>query len=72
MATDLASTPKTGVRAQACGCHLLNFGGLATLWSIYFLLDAARTGPLTSRPATTALAIATPTNLTHAHDSLLH
>jgi uncharacterized protein (DUF2252 family) len=31
MAADLASTPKTGVRVQACGdCHLLNFGGFAT------------------------------------------
>jgi hypothetical protein len=31
MAADLASTPSTGVRVQACGdCHLLNFGGFAT------------------------------------------
>lgn len=31
MAADLASTPTTGVRVQACGdCHLLNFGGFAT------------------------------------------
>ena len=31
MAADLASTPATGVRVQACGdCHLLNFGGFAT------------------------------------------
>ncbi|MGA6957654.1 MAG: DUF2252 domain-containing protein, partial [Candidatus Acidiferrales bacterium] len=28
MAADLAETPKTGLRVQACGdCHLLNFGG---------------------------------------------
>ena len=28
MAADLAGTPKTGLRVQACGdCHLLNFGG---------------------------------------------
>jgi uncharacterized protein (DUF2252 family) len=28
MAADLAATPKTGYRVQACGdCHLLNFGG---------------------------------------------
>ncbi len=28
MAADLAGTPKTGFRVQACGdCHLLNFGG---------------------------------------------
>jgi uncharacterized protein (DUF2252 family) len=31
MAHDLAGTPVTGVRLQACGdCHLLNFGGFAT------------------------------------------
>jgi uncharacterized protein (DUF2252 family) len=31
MAGDLATTPATGVRVQACGdCHLLNFGGFAT------------------------------------------
>jgi uncharacterized protein (DUF2252 family) len=31
MAADLAKTPATGVRVQACGdCHLLNFGGFAT------------------------------------------
>jgi len=31
MAGDLAQTPVTGVRVQACGdCHLLNFGGYAT------------------------------------------
>ena len=31
MAGDLASTPATGLRVQACGdCHLLNFGGFAT------------------------------------------
>ena len=31
MAGDLATTPKTGIRVQACGdCHLLNFGGFAT------------------------------------------
>jgi hypothetical protein len=31
MAADLATTPSTGVRVQACGdCHLLNFGGFAT------------------------------------------
>jgi uncharacterized protein (DUF2252 family) len=31
MAADLALTPATGVRVQACGdCHLLNFGGCAT------------------------------------------
>lgn len=31
MAHDLAATPATGVRVQACGdCHLLNFGGFAT------------------------------------------
>ena len=31
MAADLAGTPTTGVRVQACGdCHLLNFGGFAT------------------------------------------
>ena len=29
MAADLAATPTTGLRVQACGdCHLLNFGGL--------------------------------------------
>jgi uncharacterized protein (DUF2252 family) len=31
MAADLASTPVTGLRVQACGdCHLGNFGGFAT------------------------------------------
>jgi uncharacterized protein (DUF2252 family) len=31
MAQDLATTPVTGLRLQACGdCHLLNFGGFAT------------------------------------------
>jgi uncharacterized protein (DUF2252 family) len=31
MAADLARTPRTGLRVQACGdCHLLNFGGYAT------------------------------------------
>ena len=31
MAADLAHTPVTGVRVQACGdCHLLNFGAFAT------------------------------------------
>ena len=31
MAADLARTPVTGLRVQACGdCHLLNFGGFAT------------------------------------------
>jgi uncharacterized protein (DUF2252 family) len=31
MAHDLAATPDSGVRLQACGdCHLLNFGGFAT------------------------------------------
>ncbi len=31
MAADLASTPVSGIRVQACGdCHLLNFGGFAT------------------------------------------
>jgi uncharacterized protein (DUF2252 family) len=31
MAADLAQTPSTGLRVQACGdCHLLNFGGFAT------------------------------------------
>jgi hypothetical protein len=31
MAADLAPTPATGIRVQACGdCHLLNFGGFAT------------------------------------------
>jgi uncharacterized protein (DUF2252 family) len=31
MAADLARTPTTGFRVQACGdCHLLNFGGFAT------------------------------------------
>lgn len=30
-AADLAGTPATGLRVQACGdCHLLNFGGFAT------------------------------------------
>ena len=31
MAADLANTPTTGLRVQACGdCHLLNFGAFAT------------------------------------------
>jgi len=31
MASDLAGTPATGIRVQACGdCHLMNFGGFAT------------------------------------------
>jgi uncharacterized protein (DUF2252 family) len=31
MAADLATTPATGLRVQACGdCHLLNFGAFAT------------------------------------------
>ena len=31
MAADLAKTPTTGLRVQACGdCHLVNFGGFAT------------------------------------------
>ncbi|WP_454743142.1 DUF2252 family protein [Cupriavidus necator] len=31
MAHDLATTPSTGIRVQACGdCHLLNFGLFAT------------------------------------------
>ena len=31
MAYDLATTPTTGIRVQACGdCHLLNFGVFAT------------------------------------------
>jgi uncharacterized protein (DUF2252 family) len=31
MAADLAATPATGVRVQACGdCHLMNFGSFAT------------------------------------------
>src|SRR6516165_848311 len=31
MAFDLAGTPNTGIRVQACGdCHLLNFGLFAT------------------------------------------
>ena len=31
MASDLAPTPATGIRVQACGdCHLMNFGGFAT------------------------------------------
>lgn len=31
MAADLAGTPSTGIRVQACGdCHLLNFGSYAT------------------------------------------
>jgi uncharacterized protein (DUF2252 family) len=31
MAADLARTPVSGIRVQACGdCHLLNFGGFAT------------------------------------------
>ena len=31
MAADLATTPVTGLRVQACGgCHLLNFGAFAT------------------------------------------
>ena len=31
MASDLASTPVTGIRVQACGdCHIMNFGAFAT------------------------------------------
>jgi uncharacterized protein (DUF2252 family) len=31
MAADLAGTPASGIRVQACGdCHLMNFGGFAT------------------------------------------
>ena len=31
MASDLAGTPATGIRVQACGdAHLMNFGGFAT------------------------------------------
>jgi uncharacterized protein (DUF2252 family) len=31
MAADLAATPKTGIRVQACGdCHVNNFGGFAS------------------------------------------
>ena len=31
MAADLAHTPTTGIKVQACGdCHLMNFGGFAT------------------------------------------
>lgn len=31
MAADLAATPMSGIRVQACGdCHLMNFGGFAT------------------------------------------
>ena len=31
MASDLARTPATGLKVQACGdCHLMNFGGFAT------------------------------------------
>jgi len=31
MASDLARTPVTGLKVQACGdCHLMNFGGFAT------------------------------------------
>ncbi|MFO0261315.1 MAG: DUF2252 family protein, partial [Planctomycetota bacterium] len=31
MAADLASTPTSGLRVQACGdCHLMNFGAFAT------------------------------------------
>ena len=31
MAADLAHTPASGIRVQACGdCHLVNFGGFAT------------------------------------------
>src|SRR4030095_3925738 len=31
MAADLAATPATGLRVQACGdCHLMNFGDFAT------------------------------------------
>ena len=31
MAADLAATPKTGIRVQACGdCHVSNFGGFAS------------------------------------------
>src|SRR5213076_36140 len=31
MAADLAITPTSGIRVQACGdCHLMNFGGFGT------------------------------------------
>jgi uncharacterized protein (DUF2252 family) len=31
MAADLASTPNSGLKVQACGdCHLVNFGAFAT------------------------------------------
>jgi uncharacterized protein (DUF2252 family) len=31
MASDLAHTPITGMRVQACGdCHIMNFGAFAT------------------------------------------
>ena len=31
MALDLARTPNTGLKVQACGdCHMMNFGGFAT------------------------------------------
>src|SRR5262245_33546378 len=31
MASDLARTPSTGLKVQACGdCHLMNFGGFVT------------------------------------------
>ena len=31
MAADLATTPASGIRVQACGdCHLMNFGSFAT------------------------------------------
>src|SRR5271170_5612959 len=31
MASDLAATPATGIRVQACGdCHVANFGGFAS------------------------------------------
>ena len=37
MAHDLATTPSTGIRVQACGdCHLLNFGLFATPERIHY------------------------------------
>ena len=45
MAFDLARTPTTGLRVQACGdCHLVNFGGFATPERN----SSARTGPALS------------------------
>ena len=50
MAADLAATPTTGIRVQACGDgHLCNFGGFATperkiIFSIKALDKAVRKG----------------------------